>query len=139
MANLPDHLNQAKHNETLAEKLIAEDLRHWDWLITIAFYAAVHYAEAVFFIEFGHTETACRTGDKHAYRARKVKELFGGECWRSYRKLQTSCYNVRYLGLADRKPGEIAVRYYSLEQAKQMYNDDLTKFREAALGKLNVT
>jgi len=65
MANLTDHLDQARHNEKLAQNLLNDpDLQHWDWLITIAFYTAVHYAEAVFFVNFGHTESTCTTHNK---------------------------------------------------------------------------
>jgi hypothetical protein len=139
MANLLDHLNQAEHNESFAAQLDGDpDLRYWDWLITVAFYAAVHYVEALFFVhrEIGHTETACPDLDRHAFRARKVKDLLGTKCWRSYRKLQDSSYNVRYLDLA--KPTKIAVQYYSRNDAKNMYSTHMAKVRDAVKQELRL-
>ncbi len=135
MANLLDHLKQAEHNKSFAEELdVNPDLRHWDWLITAAFYAAVHYVEALFFLDPGivHTEEACPDSvTEHAYRAGKVKELLGNECWKSYRNLQDASYNVRYLGLARKRPAKIAIDYYTRDDAKRMYSVHLSKVRDA--------
>ena len=139
MANWDNHFRQAKHNEALAGQLEAtSDLRHWDWLITTAFYAAVHYVEAAFFFisDIVHTETACLNGDKHAFRTRGVRSNLGNECWRSYRKLQEASYNVRYLALANTQPLDIAIKYYSLNDAKDLYNLHLAKVRQCVEAKL---
>jgi hypothetical protein len=132
MANYLDHLNQAEHNESFAAQLDANpNLQHWDWLITVAFYAAVHYVEALFFFhnDIVHTELACPEHDKHAFRARKVRALLGDKCWRSYRKLQDASYNARYLAFA--QPTKIAVQYYSRNDAKNMYSIHLATMRDA--------
>lgn len=137
MANLLDHLEQAKHNESFAAQLDADPgLQHWDWLITVAFYAAVHYVEALFFMhsDIVHTQSACTGHDKHAFRASKVKDLLGTGCWRSYRKLQTSSYNARYLAFA--QPAKIAVQYFSRDDAKRMYSVNLSNVRNAVLAEL---
>ena len=123
MANWDNHLRQAEHNKNLAAQLETDsNLRHWDWLITIDFYSAVHYVEsAFFFTDIVHTETACQDGDKHAFRSQNVRKHLGNECWRSYRKLQQASYNVRYLALANAQPTDIAIKYYSLNDAKNMH------------------
>lgn len=136
MANLLNHLNQAKHNEIFAKQLDADTrLIHWDWLITVSFYAAVHYLEALFFVhsDIVHTELACVTGDLHAFRAAKVRQLLGRDCWKSYRRLLDASYNVRYLGLADREPDKLAVDYYSSDEARRMYRVHLSKVRDAVM------
>ncbi len=135
MANYPNHWRQAQHNEAFAAELAGHDpLPYLDWLITVSFYAAVHYAEALFFFQEGivHTESACPDQmSQHAFRMRKIREILGKQCWKSYRKLQVSSYNVRYLGLAQEKPADIAVQYYSLQDAKRMYSVHLRKVRDA--------
>ena len=47
MANELDHLRLANSNQTLIDHLISENIFK-DWLITVAFYKAVHVVEAVF-------------------------------------------------------------------------------------------
>ena len=47
MADLADHINQAKHNEACAAHLLSEKT-YRDWAITATFYAAVHFAESAF-------------------------------------------------------------------------------------------
>jgi hypothetical protein len=139
MANLPDHLRQAQHNETFAEQLYQDGhLQHWDWLITVCFYAAVHYAEALFFAcsAFTHTESVPNGKDKHAFREKKVLDILGHDCYRSYRKLRLSSHDVRYLGQSKQRPGQIAIHYYSLADARKMYSSHLPKVREAVLAKL---
>lgn len=138
MANWDNHLKQAQHNERLAAQMEANpDLKHWDWLITIAFYAAVHYVEAAFFFtNIGHTEQACQDGDMHAFRARNVQVHLDKDSWKSYRKLQNASYNVRYLALAQQQPTDIAIHYYSLADAKQFFTTHLAQVRETVLKKL---
>jgi hypothetical protein len=140
MANLVDHMNQAEHNQELAEQLDQDQsLQHWDWLITISFYAAVHYVEA--FLEgvpsIGHTETACKKNNLHAFRKKAVLKHLGRDCFRSYRDLLEASYAVRYLGRAikHRKPG-IATTYYTRQDASEMLNKDLKKIREAVEAKI---
>ena len=130
MANLPDHVAQAKHNLDCAEKFLQGGGCD-DWAITAAFYSAVHFAEAGFAMtEIEHTESSCPDGEEpHAYRARAIKENFGVPCWKSYRKLREASFNVRYLALW--KSGRIgtALGYYSPNDASQFVKQDLLTVR----------
>lgn len=141
MANYPIHLRQARHNEAFAAQLAADTaLPFFDWLITVCFYAAVHYAEALFYFQPGivHTESACPAGEvRHAYRARMLRQIAGHKCWHSYRKLLDASYNVRYLGLAMQHPNQIAVQYYTRADARRMYSEMLANVREAAQSHLD--
>jgi hypothetical protein len=135
MANYRNHLRQARHNEAFAAQLAADkSLPYFDWLITVCFYAAVHYAEALFYFqpEIQHTESACPVDEeRHAYRARMLRRTAGEQCYRSYRKLRDASYNVRYLGLAMQRPNDIAVHYYTLADAQRMFSDALANVRIA--------
>ena len=59
-----------------------------------------------------------------------LSSYLGNRCWKCYRKLQNATYNVRYLGLARARPLEIAVQYYSRDDAQRMYSTDLAIVRE---------
>jgi hypothetical protein len=130
MANLPDHIAQAKHNLECAEKFLQGGGCD-DWAITAAFYAAVHFAEAGFAAtEIEHTESSCPDEEEpHAYRERTVKEKFGVPCWKSYRKLREASFNVRYLVLW--KSGRIgtALDYYSSDDVNRFVKRDLPTIR----------
>lgn len=139
MADLLDHIKQAKHNQGFAEQLDRDQgLRHWDWLITIAFYSAIHYVEAFFVTtSIGHTEKACRNENQHSFRQQTVRTFLGHNCWKSYRKLQDASYYVRYLAhaISKQKPG-IAVTYYSRRDASDMLKLELKNIREAVEAEL---
>lgn len=44
------HIQQARHNKKLASVLLLLHLPFKDWIVTACFYAAVHLAEALFYI-----------------------------------------------------------------------------------------
>jgi hypothetical protein len=142
MASLPDHLHQAWHNQELAEKLTTrQGLEFRDWLITIAFYAAVHYVEAFFttVTAIGHTDTACPDNEReHKFRRRKVKEQLGPEPWKSYSKLMNASYHVRYLPISLGRVG-IGSAYYRPDDAKRFFERDLRVVRDAVGQHIRVT
>ncbi len=142
MADLCDHLRQAWHNEELAEKLATPSgLKYRDWLITIAFYAAVHYVEALFFTVDGivHTERACPDHrSKHTFREGRVKEQLGKNPWESYRELSNASKIARYLPYAMGKPGT-GLDYYEDEDAKELFEHHLGTVRDAVGEHINVS
>jgi len=132
-------LRQAEHNQEFAKSLDQQqNLKFWDWLITAAFYAAVHYVEAFFFTvnAIGHTEKA-HSQNPHKFRQHNVKEYLGIDCWKSYRKLQDASYNVRYLALATSKHKlGTATSYYKRKDASTFLVVDLKKIQETVTKKL---
>ncbi|HQE92009.1 MAG TPA: hypothetical protein PLH19_04885 [Anaerolineae bacterium] len=46
MPTADTHLHQAQHNHALIETLDPENTVYLDWIVTIAFYVAVHRVEA---------------------------------------------------------------------------------------------
>lgn len=133
MASLVDHVSQANHNKELAHRLDSSGgLKYRDWLITIAFYAAIHYVEAFFTTvkDVGHTEVACSQGEgRHPFRERMVKRHLGRECWSSYRKLSNASTLARYLLPG---PGQVgpAERYFTRQQARRLFRHDLKVVRD---------
>jgi hypothetical protein len=131
MADLVDHIAQAKHNFECASKFLI-DTQCRDWAITAAFYAAVHFAEAGFTTtDIGHSETGRpQNEDPHAYRQRQVLNKYGDDCFKSYRKLREASYNVRYLALwSDNRPGT-GLDYYSQADATRLVTVELPAIRQ---------
>ena len=133
MATYKDHLSQAKHNECLC-KYLAEDpsLDYKDWLITAAFYSALHYIEANLYADPStprHVDTSCPPGySKHDWRLRLVAENYSLECYKSYKKLFDASMAVRYLENWRRQPGA-AMNYYLDATAKLFYTRDLQQVK----------
>jgi len=99
MAHYDDHLAQAQHNEAFASQLMT-DLKYKDWLITVSFYAAIHYVEAEFTKLPGvsHSETSVPPNTSlHAHRENLVRQHFGKPVWQDYRKLHIASNTPRYL------------------------------------------
>jgi len=89
----------------LLSELLAS-LSYKDWLITVAFYSAIHYVEAAFFNNpaIGHTETSiptCADGtwrnSPHNWRMRLLRDNYPEYAWRSFRNLYNESYVARYL------------------------------------------
>ena len=130
MADLVDHVAQAKHNLDCATQFI-RDTQCRDWAITAAFYSAVHFAEAGFTsTNIGHSD-AKRPQDEepHAYRERLVREKYGDTCYRSYRKLRVASYNVRYLADWRSRTGT-GLDYYSQTDAEKFLTVELPQVRQ---------
>jgi hypothetical protein len=51
MPNAQDHLTQAEANRTYALNFDPQDATSIQWAVTVAFYAALHYVEALFATE----------------------------------------------------------------------------------------
>jgi len=106
MASREVHLAQACHNEALAN-LLTQTMEYRDWVITAAFYAAVHYAEAFFFSVQGieHSETSVDRDEQgklldsiHRWRRRLLQVHSTGVAYVCYRNLQEASEIARYLG-----------------------------------------
>jgi len=69
MASLDAHITKANHNiETIA--LLSQDLTKKDWIVTVAFYSALHIVDAVLF----HTQKGLqRHGITHDMREKIIK------------------------------------------------------------------
>lgn len=130
MADLVDHIAQAKHNLACAGKLI-RDTHCRDWAITATFYSAVHFAEAGFTAvpDVGHSDIRRPTDEEpHAYRERLIREKYGEACYRSYRKLRIASYNVRYLAGWQTRT-ETSLGYYDQTAAEKFLTVELPRVR----------
>ncbi len=136
MAGYSDHRDQAQHNEELCKIFVNAknaDLlnRYYDWLVTITFYAAIHYVEADFFMDsdIEHTETSkpSKTSE-HTHRQNLVRRKYGKKCWNSYRKLRNASRIARYLKLTE---VGIATNHIELKDAKNFFERDLKIIKRA--------
>jgi hypothetical protein len=134
MADFLDHIHQAEHNEALGEILATQLPNYRDWLITVSFYAAIHYVEADFARDpdIGHSVASQRENETpHDCRKRLVRRKYSRECWKSYRELYEASHNVRYLACA--RPGR-AIDYYTRQDTERFFRHHLRVVREAAMG-----
>lgn len=136
MASLQAHLRQAQHNEKLAQELLAS-MEYKDWIITITFYAAIHYVEAAFFknSEIVHTEisiTPNYPGGYYGYRSDQILQYYP-EIYPSYHKLYQQSRIARYLYFpADREFLEEPVQeYFSDSDVEGFFQDDLATIRQS--------
>ena len=105
MPSYQAHLQQAQHNEGLLSELLTS-LSYKDWLITVAFYSAIHYVEAAFFNNpaIGHTDTSIPTYPDgkwrygpHNWRMKLLEKHYPEDVWKGFRSLYNASYIARYL------------------------------------------
>ena len=140
MADLLAHVEQARHNETCANLILATDVNARDWAITAAFYSAVHLVEAGFTTmhNIGHSEMAADRGKRGLHKYREDKMLgVSRPAYDSYRKLSNASYNVRYLPSTAPGGSLFALLYYKEPEVRKMLEVYLPTVRselERALG-----
>jgi hypothetical protein len=130
MASEQNHVAQARHNTSLAEDL-AHDMVYKDWIVTAAFYAAVHYVEAMFYRERQwHTEKDRGGIPAHQWRVERLEAMtVGGKiphrCWLIYKNLQQASNQARYLELWETRGGKTAADYFSEQTTRAFLTQDL--------------
>lgn len=130
MASYNMHWEQAEHNQELVNELVGQTrpIRYRDWAVTIAFYAAIHYVEAL--LDWGYQyHTDQEPSRRHGIRARKVEKVLtevpvGAE----YRNLLNTSITLRYL--FDKG------RAIALPSARWITDKDVEKLAIVALEKI---
>ncbi len=92
MPSLNEHLAKSEHNEGLADAL-ATKTQYFDWAVTVLFYAALHYVDAVL--------SASRTdplSHEQRHTAMGVNDTLR-RIFPEYRSLETMSRNARYFAL----------------------------------------
>lgn len=99
-------LDQAQHNESVCQFLLIGG-KYNDWVVTTAFYSALHYVEhqifplvvgAITYNTFKHYfDGACSSNhqSKHKIKSSLVKSQL--TCGSEYRWLMDECMNARYI------------------------------------------
>lgn len=143
MPSYQAHLHQAQHNEGLLSELMAS-LSYKDWLITVAFYSAIHYVEAAFFNNptIVHTDTCIpidpNTGKwshtPHNWRMELLKNHYPKLVWKGFRSLYNASYIARYLLKSGR--GGVAVTtnaetHWTDDEARDFVDVDLNNIKSA--------
>lgn len=146
MADLTIHDSQAKHNESIAQRL-KSDTGCYDWAVISAFYSALHFFEEyLFFIEGKHSENSVpkitetykdgstKTHDKysvHAWRVEQIRRKAATNAYIAYGKLKTNSENVRYLEGYNWSPSPIpSQQYISQSDVIKMIDVDLQEFKK---------
>jgi hypothetical protein len=83
-----EHLKQGKENEQLARALISLDSCYKDWVVTLAFYSALHYSYSKFKgTEIPHT---------HVEAEPRILKDCGKKVFKLYSALNDKSRNARY-------------------------------------------
>lgn len=105
------HKSHAEHNE-LACEFLSQDGRFNDWVITTAFYSALHYVHHELFplqegeFTFSSLDEICSSmqsgfsnpgKNKHSMLKTLVRAKCSTKCFILYRKLFDQCHNARYV------------------------------------------
>jgi hypothetical protein len=94
MPSKSSHVAAANRNQSTIERLFETD-DHLAWVVTVAFYKALHIVEAVF---DGDPRSPVRHTDDHASRNRVLKTTSRYKhLWDNYRPLYEASLIARYL------------------------------------------
>jgi hypothetical protein len=125
MASPDAHITKAKHNiKTIV--LLSQDLDKKDWIVTVAFYSALHIVDAVLFYTQNGYNKHGRTHDKREEIIKSDRRL--DKIWDYYRPLLNESIIARYLQ-GSKTPPDIAVDF-----DKFMPDEKLTTFIKERLG-----
>lgn len=143
MPSYQAHLSQAQHNERLLTELKAS-LSYKDWLVTVAFYTAIHYIEADFFNNPNiiHTEITIRTDrsgrwthSPHVQRENLlIRHNYPQSVWQGLRSLRNASSIARYLltpGPTGTEVGTDAQTHWTGEDARDFVDVDLLNIKNA--------
>ena len=144
MASEADHLALANANHEMLMHLLPDASQFSAWIVTVAFYKAVHVVEAAFAHHMRRHSTS------HDNREKTLKTPAYANIWRNYSHLYTASRIARYL--EDRREGKFTTfadymdveavkkplrkRLYGVEQNAVAFLSDVGK---ATLRKVNTT
>jgi len=125
MATPDAHITKAIHNiKTIA--LLSQDLTKKDWIVTVAFYSALHIVDAVLFCTQEGYQKHGQSHDKREGIIKSDNKL--KKIWDCYRPLLNHSIIARYLQ-GPKTPLDIAVDF-----DKVMPDEKLTTFIKERLG-----
>ncbi len=95
MADCRAHIGKAEHNvEFLRKGMVSSKANSFlDWVVTVHFYAAVHYVEATLATENKHPSNH---SDRYEYMCDSYPKKFNLECLTQYKTLQALSHKARY-------------------------------------------
>jgi len=136
MPSYPDHIAQATHNEDFG-LFLKGNLKYKDWLITVCYYAALHYIEAKFATmphiqhsTFNIPKDHVTSKDKysvHSWRNYLIKNNLPPQVFICYRKLESNSQTARYL---DINRSGLATSYFTDIDSLNTFDKDLQTIKQ---------
>jgi len=140
MPSYQAHLYQAQHNEQLLSELVA-NLSYKDWVVTVAFYTAMHYVEAHFFNDPNiiHSDTSIPIDNQgkwlhtpHVWRMELLRNNYPQDVWKSFRSLYNESRIARYLlSQSGKAVTTDAQTHWTDAEAKDFVNIDLNTIKNS--------
>lgn len=87
------HLQKATHNENFLNALDISTTIYLDWLVTIAFYAALHFVDAYIALTYSKHPSKHQVRDNYIVKDTKLKRIIDGY-WDLKNDSRQSRYNV---------------------------------------------
>ena len=126
MASELDHINLANRNHDLLLQLLSSGT-HPDWAATVAFYKAVHIAEAIFVTGFGKHSTS------HSDREATLKMTRYAHIFKDYSHLLTASRIARYLESSGKGQYKSFADYMDLDAVKRLMANRLYRVEQNSL------
>ena len=128
MPTTDDHLALARRNKATIDYLLRARDDHFEWIATVAFYAALHFVEAVFFSDDG------RHGRNHENREHILKSTRRyQQLHRHYRPLWQASVIARYMGRSNSDAALLFRDYMSPDEVEaKLVRHHLVKIEQSA-------
>jgi len=117
MGSQLSHLNQAKHNESLAIQLHDGMMEYKDWILITLFYSAVHYVEYARATKGDHS---INHGDRRKFVNESYKR--NRNFRNAYKNLHEGAWVARYLH-EDISRTDCAKDYYDKSDVEELIED----------------
>jgi hypothetical protein len=115
------HLEQAKHNERLIGFLDVHTSPFLDWIVTIAFYAALHYVEAFFY-----NHAPVRHSDNHQHRVSLLRTYAPNVAvFKTYERMYNWSRLARYISPTASVQGKPVSSRFSRQDVETLISSDL--------------
>lgn len=116
-----EHIEQYRRNLTVAGVL--ESQQHFDWCVTVLFYAALHLADA-----WLSTHRNAPAADNHGQRNQMIRgDARLNPVWRQYRTLKDYSFDARY-----------NCRVFTAGEVQQLRQDQFDSFVKKACSLLSI-
>jgi len=127
------HLKMAEHNQTTLDYLIEKLDTHPDWVVTVAFYKAVHLAEALL-------AAADADAHSHDHRSREFalkNNPSYANAYKHYRPLRDASFLARYFACRDDGEEDFSSTHTTENVKEELIGHRLCQFEKSVRKHLN--
>lgn len=133
MASEGVHIDLANRNQRFLEEILGAPVPYSDWIATVAFYKAVHVAEAVFAVnETGKAQHST----VHSERNHLLKTKYN-QIWKNYSPLYRASRLARYLEFHNKSHPSFSTFFSHAKVVDELLGEDLVGVESEAMNLLS--